>query len=443
MMNRNIVVIGTQFGDEGKAKIVSDLSIKSNTCARFNGGSNAGHTVYSGDQKFVFHLIPSGMLNGNTGVITNGCVIDPIKLLAEMNEMRSRGIKISPANLKISYACHITTEIHKAIDAYTEEKLGDKKIGSTKTGNSPTAIDKYARRGIRMLELTNPEKLKSICSFDLYNEQSSKYKMTLPYSVFIEQLEAAGQELLPYMTDTSLYLSNAVIEGGVIFEGAQSTLLDIDYSAYPNCTAGNCLASYAAVSGGFDHRYIDEIVGVVKAFVSQVGSGYLPTRMPEEIEGTFREFAGEYGATTSRPRKLGWLDIPMLKYSARVNGLTSLAITRLDTLGYFDEVFVCDYYTIDGENIYDMPMDRDMLSRAIPHYIKLEGWAGKEISNIREKKYLPTQILDFIDMLEGYIGVRVKYISVGKNKEEIIECNNEWNIDTLIADAQRDIVLRA
>lgn len=420
-MNKNVVVVDCLYGDSGKAKVVCDLSVKANTCVRFNGGVNSGHTAFVNSQKFVFHIVPAGMLNGNVGVIANGCVIDPFKLLAEIEEMRSKGINITPDNLKISYACHITTPLHIAIDAYTEDQLGSKKIGSTKTGNSPTAIDKYARRGLRMLELTNKDKLHTHYNEEAYNELAEKYSVGLSYQQFIDQLSSAGEQLLPYMTDTSLYLSSAVKKGGVIFEGAQSTLLDIDYAAYPNCTAGNCLASYAAVSGGFGHQYIHETIGVVKAFVSQVGSGYLPTRMPEDVEDSFREFSGEYGATTGRKRKLGWLSLPELRYSVRVNGLTSLAITRLDTLNWFEKVKVCDYYLIDGSEVYDLPMDRDLLARAVPHYVEFDGWKGKNISSIRQKDMLPGEILDLLDFIEDSVEAEFSHISVGKNKDEMIE----------------------
>ena len=420
-MNKNVVVSGSLYGDEGKGRLADYLADKAKVCVRFNGSNNAGHSIHRNNQKFITHIIPSGVISGNIGVITNGCFIDPTKLIAEIEEMRSKGINITPDNLKISYACHITTPLHIAIDVYTEEQLGANKIGSTKTGNSPTAIDKYARRGLRMLELTNPDKLRNHYPEEAYIQLAEKYSVGLSYSQFIDQLTSAGQQLLPYMTDTSLYLSVAVKKGGVIFEGAQSTLLDIDYAAYPNCTAGNCLASYAAVSGGFGHQYIHETIGVVKAFVSQVGSGYLPTRMPEEIEDGFREFSGEYGATTGRKRKLGWLDLPMLRYSVRVNGLTSLAITRLDTLNWFEKVKVCDYYLIDGKEVYDLPMDRDLLAKAVPHYVEFEGWKDKNINSIRKKSMLPGEMLDFLDFIEDSVEAEFGYISVGKNKDEMIE----------------------
>ena len=417
---KNIVVTGFGVGDEGKSKVVDYLSLEANTCVRFNGGCNAGHSVYLDNEKYVFHLVPSGLLSGKVGVITNGVVIDPFKLYKEMQEFTARGIVITPDTLKISYACHVTTDIHVAMDAHEEASRGVNKIGTTKTGNGPTMVDKYARCGLRMIDLIDANRINEFYPDEKYDLLAKKYNITKQYNVFIKELQDIGEVFAPFVCDTSLYLASAVKRGGVVFEGAQSALLDIDHSgAYPFVTSGNCIAGYACVSGGFGPKYLDEVVGVAKAYISRVGAGAFPTQMESDIEGPFREFAGEFGATTGRNRKLGYFDLPSLRYAVRLNGATSLAITRMDTLSYFDQVKICDYYIIDGKKHYDWPMDYNLLYKAEPHYVTMAGWG--DISKIRVKHELPIEALHYLSLIEESSATPIKYIGVGRERMDMIE----------------------
>ena len=419
----NRVIIGSQLGDEAKGKLTNFIcsTDKINTVVKFSGSGNAGHTIYLKDEKFVFNLLPCGVLNpGVMNVMSTGVLINPLELVSEINTLVKRGIDISSKNLKIAGNAYVLTEIDKAQDAFNENQLGQNKIGTTKKGVGPAASNKVSRRGIKMVSLLNLEKIKSLYNINEYNLQAKMLSFYKSYNDFVEELYVAGQFLKEYICDTSFYLNNAVKTGGVLFEGTQSSLLDIDHGSFPYTTSTNCIAGYAAVSGGFGPQYLTEIIGVVKAYVSRVGAGPFPTQMTVQEE-EFRNFAGEFGAVTSRPRKLGWLDIPMLRYSARVNGITSFALSRVDTLQYFDVVKICDFYTIDGERFDELPLDHNDLFRAIPHYIEFRGWHHfKNISDIREGHKLPEQLLCYIDFIEKATNVPIKYVSVGPERDQTI-----------------------
>lgn len=419
----NKVIVGLQLGDESKSRVVDYLA-KSNTyIVRFNGSSNAGHTTWVDGKKFVFHLLPSGILHKHTiNVIATGVLLDPIALADEINEMRGAGITITPETLKISARCSVVTELHRAMDAWEEDKRGTNKIGTTKRGVGPAAVEKAARQNMRIIDVVRGDTTKFIDK-KTFIEQATKYNFSALYPDFIEKIEKAAQELKPFLCDTSLFIYNAVQKGNVIFEGAQATLLDIDHgAAFPFITSSNCLSSYAATSSGIGAHYLNEVIGVMKPYITYIGSKNrpFPTIMDDRDDNRITELGAEFGATTGRKRNCGWLDLVQLRYAARLNGLTSIAISKLDVLSGFGDVKVCTNYTIDGHLFNEMPMDPKDLFKAIPNYKVLPGWKG-DISSIRRFAELPNELKQFIEFIEEGVNVRIKYISVGKDREQMIE----------------------
>jgi len=396
-MSKNVVVVDTAWGDTGKARVVDYLAQKARAVIRFNGSHNAGHTVYDDrGKKIVFHLVPSGVLHpGVVNYITNGVYINPIELVQEIRDLQSVGVSITPENLKISGNCHVINEGHKIRDAEREAALGDKKIGTTKKGVGPAAVDKFDRIGTRLFEL----------GIDGLRKRPG--------------IAEAYDFLKPFVCDTGLELHNipkAHSPINLLFEGAQGAFLDIDHGSYPYVTSGNCVAQYAAVSAGIPAKELHTVVGVVKAYCTRVGAGPFPTEMGGAFEEDFRQRAGEFGATTGRPRKCGWLDLPALKYGIRVNGVDELAITRLDTLSGIDKIKICTHYTIDGKQYDEIPMDHELLYRAVPNYITLDGW-NMDISLMR----IPRAATDYVQLIEDTVGVPIRYVSYGPNRNEIVE----------------------
>jgi len=439
----NVVVVGAQIGDEGKGRIVDYLAKQSNVVVRFQGGNNAGHTIWVNDKKTVLHLIPSGILYPDIiNVIATGVVIDPFVLLGEMDELRAQGVKIEPKNLKISGTCHVITSIHKAIDVHEEAGRGKNKIGTTQRGIGPVNVDRVARRGIRLFDLTKPNKLQQLISRDAYLAYFQKYDLTKTYDEFITGLYEAGKTLAPFLTDTTLFLDKACQRGGVMFEGAQAALLDVDHGSYPYVTSSHCVAGYATVGSGVSPLYVDEIVGVVKAYTTRVGTGPFPTEIFGEEGEKLRQKGAEFGATTGRPRRVGWIDLVALRYAVRVHGLTSIAITKLDILSGLDELKVCTHYTINGEKVEEMPMDHMETMEAIPNYITLRGWK-QDISKIDDVWKLPNEVRDYVSLISQDLGVEVHLVGVGPNRAQTLSTIKQiqHDIDTLLTEAQKDIKL--
>ncbi len=443
MTKKNVVVVGAQIGDEGKAKIIDYLAQDVKVVVRFQGGANAGHTIWVNDKKTVCHLIPSGILHSDIiNVIATSVVVDPFALLEEITQLQGQGVKITPDNLKIASNCAVVTPIHKAIDVYEEEMRGKDKIGTTHRGIGPVNVDKVARRGLRLYDLTKAGRLERLMPIEQYSLLAKKYSLTYTYEQFVSVLYEAGKKITPYLTDTSLFLDRACQTGGVLFEGAQAALLDVDHGSYPYVTSSHCVAGYASVGSGISPLYIDEIIGVVKAYTTRVGTGPFPTELSGESAEKLRQKGSEFGATTGRPRRIGWLDLVALKYAVRIHGLTSIAITKLDTLSGLDELKICTHYTINDRNFEEMPVDHLETTDAIPNYVTLKGWK-QDISQINDICELPKEVANYISFIVDALGVSVTLVGIGPDRKQTLltKKNKIFNINELLADARRDIVL--
>ncbi len=418
------VVVGTQFGDEGKGKIIDFLGEHADVVARFQGGANAGHTVQVGEELYAFHLMPSGILRPRAlNVIANGVVIEPGQLLKEIEDVESRGHPVK--NLRISDRAHVVMPYHKLLDGLEETLKGNLASGSTRRGIAPVFEDKVGKWGLRMCDLVDPEVLKEKLATVVPVKQRivAAYggTETLDPEGLFKEYAAYGERLAPYVTDTSVLLDGLLARRKrVLFEGAQGTHLCIDHGIYPYGTSSNCTAGAAATGAGISPRYLDEILGVAKAFTSRVGAGPFPTEQKDDVATHLRETGGgEYGTTTHRPRRVGWIDLVMLRMSVRVNGLTGLAVTKLDVLGGLDRVRACVAYRHDGRTIKDFPASMKVLSGAEPVYRDLKGWPElpeEEWVAVAKKgkRALPDAVRRYLAFLETQLKVPVKVASVGR-----------------------------
>jgi len=437
----SLVVIGAQWGDEGKAKIVDLLAEKADCVARYQGGNNAGHTVTANGKKYKFHLIPSGILYaGKKCFIGNGTVIDPKALLAEMKALENEGIDLS--NLRISALAHVTMPYHIQIDAAQEEAKGENKIGTTVRGIGPTYADKISRVGIRIKDLIDEDLLearlaavlpeKNLILTKLYNRDP------LVLETILQEYIEYGKALKPYVTDVSLALfETAKEEKNILFEGAQGTLLDIDHGTYPYVTSSNPSAGGATFGTGVGPLAINSVVGVTKAFTTRVGEGPFPTQVEGEeakilvAEGT--PWA-EFGTTTGRARKVGWLDLVLLKLAVRVNSISSLALTKLDVLDDLEKILICvAYQNKETKEIYsDFPLNED-LNNVVPVYKEFPGWKNEasRCRDARKKQDLPLNAIDYLNFIEESLGVSVDIIGVGPARDEIIVNKNPFLVNCL------------
>jgi len=420
-----IVIVGTQFGDEGKGKVVDYYGRDVDIVVRYNGGANAGHTVVVGNEKFAFRILPSGVLRQDkTVVIGNGVVIDPDLILSEIEELRQRGV--TPAKIYISDRAHVVMPYHKALDGIEEKFKGSLRAGTTKRGIGPCYSDKVARFGIRVCDLQDETVLKAKLDvflpikervFAAYGEDVKLTKETLK-----EKCLKQGAELAPYVTDTIKFLNEALLrKKRILLEGAQGTHLDIDYGIYPFGTSSNAVSGGACTGSGIPPTRINRVIGVVKAYTSRVGEGPFPTELEGGIGEYLREKGGEYGTVTGRPRRCGWLDMVMVNYSLRVNGVSSIAFTKMDVLSGLKEVKVGVAYEYHGDEVKDFPANMRVLSECQPIYETLEGW--EEVSRqawlrFVEQGYetLPPACRRFIEYIEGVAGVPVHLISVGPER---------------------------
>ncbi|MFA6074460.1 MAG: adenylosuccinate synthase [Negativicutes bacterium] len=420
------VILGTQWGDEGKGKIVDYLAEKSDVVVRYQGGNNAGHTVITNGKEFKLHLLPSGILYENkVCVLGNGVVIDPPVLLKELRDIKAKGIKV--AELKISDRAHVIMPYHRLLDEVQEEALGKNKIGTTKRGVGPCYADKHNRVGIRIADLLEPELLREKIAANLetknqyfekiYNETGFETE-----AIYQEYLQY-GEELRPYICDTIPYVNQAITTGKkVLLEGAQATLLDVDYGTYPYITSSHPTAGGACVGAGIGPTKIDKVVGVVKAYTTRVGEGPFPTELDDEV-GQYIQYTGkEYGTTTGRPRRCGWLDMVMIKYAASVNGLAYLAITRLDILDELDEVKICTGYQCGDTVVTDFPASLEKLGTMVPILETLPGWEVP-ISDIRDYKKLPEKARKYVERIAELAGVPLAIVSVGPARDQTIFVN--------------------
>lgn len=420
------VVVGLQFGDEGKGKIIDFLGDRADVVVRFQGGANAGHTVQVGSELFAFHLIPSGILRPRTlNVIANGVVVEPAQLLKEIGEVEARGHPVK--NLRISDRAHVVMPYHKLIDGLEEGLKGNLAAGSTRRGIAPVFEDKVGKWGLRMCDLVDPEVLREKLATVVPVKQRivTAYggTETLDVEALFQEYAEFGRTLGPYVTDTSVLLDAALRRGKrVLFEGAQGTHLCIDHGIYPYGTSSNCTAGAAATGAGVSPKYLGEILGVAKAFTSRVGTGPFPTEQEGDVATHLRETGGgEYGTTTRRPRRVGWIDLVMLRMSVRVNGLTGLAVTKLDVLGGLDRIRVCVGYRYEGRSVKEFPASMKVLSRVEPVYRDVKGWPElpEETWNgiaKKGKRALPEPVRRYLALLEAQLQVPVKVASVGRSR---------------------------
>jgi adenylosuccinate synthase len=419
-----IVVVGVQWGDEGKGKVIDMLAERADVVVRFQGGNNAGHTIVRGDETYKLHLMPSGILHpGTLCVIGNGVVIDPRVLTDELDELRRRGI--DTRNLRISANAHLIMPYHIMLDDAGEARLGKLQIGTTRRGIGPCYADKAARLGIRVQDLLD----ESILKKKIITALEPKRLSLRPYArdpaldlqSMSEEYLTYGHVLEPYIADTSRMVLERLDRGEIVaFEGAQATLLDIDHGTYPFVTSSNAVAGAACAGAGVGPRDIDEVWGVAKAYVTRVGAGPFPTELHGALADEIRERGGEYGTTTGRARRVGWIDLVALRYAARLNSLTALAITKLDVLAAFDTIQACVRYRSEEDAELDgFPYHQTVLHHATGEYEELPGFS-EDISGCRSESELPTAAREFLRFVQEFVGVPIVLVGVGPGRDQIV-----------------------
>ena len=416
------VVIGTQWGDEGKGKIVDYYSKDVDYVVRFQGGNNAGHTIKVGEDIYKLHVVPSGVIQGKVGIIGNGVVIDPEILISEINELTTRGIK---PKLFISDRANVIMPYHKILDGAEEDYLGEKKIGTTKRGIGPCYCDKVSRNGIRVIDLIDKETLRKLLNrivpfkqkiIDIYN-----IKTTLDENDILETYSAYGSQLKEYITSTHVELNNAIQKKKhILFEGAQGTMLDVDFGTYPYTTSSNTIAGGSIIGSGIGPKNFDEIIGIVKAYTTRVGEGPLPTELLDKTGQHLQNIGREYGTTTSRPRRCGWLDLVVVKHSCAISGITKLAITKLDVLSGLSQIYICTQYQLEGKRIDYQPANIDTLTACKPVYKEFKGWEQID-PIIKTFEELPKEAQIYLKFIERETGVPIQLVSIGPGRTETIE----------------------
>jgi len=418
-----VVVVGSQWGDEGKGKVIDFLAEKADVVVRYQGGNNAGHTVVVKDQEFRLHLIPSGILYPEVKcLIGNGVVLDPEVLIREITQLRQRGISVD--NLHISSRAQVLMPYHQRIDELDEERRGEFKIGTTKRGIGPAYMDKIARVGIRMADLLHREFLADKLQRILKEKNQlfvEYYKIEpIDYQSVLEQYLAFGEQLRPFIVDTSVLLYRALQAGQkVLFEGAQGTLLDIDHGTYPYVTSSHPIAGGASVGAGVGPTAIDHVLGVVKAYTTRVGAGPFPTELLDELGEHIRQRGREFGTTTGRPRRCGWLDMVILRYAVRINGLSSMAITKLDILDDLETIKICTGYQYRGEIISELPATLEELSECQPIYEEWPGWLS-ETTAANTLEDLPTNARRYLERVAELAERPISLITVGPERTRTI-----------------------
>jgi adenylosuccinate synthase len=427
----NVVVVGAQWGDEGKGKIVDRFTEYADVVARYQGGNNAGHTLVVGGEKTVLHLIPAGVLHeGKTCIIGNGVVVDPTVFMMEIDRLKQKGYLADDSQLVLSLDAHVIMPWHKAVDIARESAMGAGKIGTTGRGIGPTYEDKVARRGIRVRDLLDPAKLARRVNERLPVAQEELRRLgadaKLDAATITREYAALGQRIAVYARDASRVLHGLIKQGkSVLFEGAQGTMLDVDHGTYPFVTSSNTVASNAATGTGVGPTCIDEVIGIAKAYSTRVGGGPYPTEQKGPIGEELRRIGQEFGATTGRPRRTGWFDAVAMRYAARVNGLDGLAIMKIDVLSGFPELQIAVAYELDGKTIDEMPGDPEDLERCKPVYETLPGWT-EPLTGIRTWDGLPAAARSYVKRLEVLTGVPVMAVSVGPDREETILLRNPF-----------------
>jgi adenylosuccinate synthase len=426
----NVVIIGTQWGDEGKGKIVDLLAADADIVVRFQGGNNAGHTMVVKGEQIISHLVPSGILQGKTCYLGNGMVVDPEVLIGEMDYLAEKGIDTGPEKIKISDRTHLIMPYHKALDHAREEKKGAGKIGTTGRGIGPCYEDKAARSGIRFADLIDPAgfRKKVITAMDEKNFILEKYLGADPLDPedVITAYGKYAERLAPYVANVSVLIDDGIVAGQqVLFEGAQGTHLDIDHGTYPFVTSSNVVSGNACSGAGIGPGQLTGILGIAKAYTTRVGAGPFPSELFDDIGDRIQEKGAEFGATTGRRRRCGWLDTVILKNAVRLNGLTGLVVTKLDILGGLDSLKICTGYRYKGETIRHFPADLNILADCQPIYETLPGWP-EDISDIRHRDDLPDNTLVYLKRIEELTRTPVDIISVGPGRSQTIVVNHPF-----------------
>ena len=423
------IILGAQWGDEGKGRFTDLLAAEADIVARFSGGDNAGHTVTIGQEIFKLHLIPSGIIHpGVVAMIGNGVVINPATLLREMAGLAQRGIDVGPARLQISQTAHLITPAHVALDKAEEASRGDEKIGTTLRGIGPAYVDKTGRSGLRAGLLRDPEQLADAI---LAHVESKNRTLVNLYGAEPLNAEAVARQFVdyarrlgPHVVDSTRVMGQALAANQrILAEGAQGTLLDLDHGTYPFVTSSSPTAGGAMTGLGIGPTYVKRVVGVAKAFTSRVGSGPFPTELDGaealRLRGTGENPWDEYGTTTGRPRRVGWLDLNMLRFAKQVNGLTEIVLTKLDVLSGLEQIPVCVSYELDGATIDYFPSDQDSLARCHPNYVILPGWQ-QDITSATGKESLPANARDYIEYVAAQIATPISMVSVGPARDQVV-----------------------
>jgi len=422
---QTLVVVGAQWGDEGKGKIVDLLAERADVIVRFHGGNNAGHTLVVGGEKTVLHLVPSGVLHaGKVCVIGNGVVVDPVVLLDEVDQLRRRGFLRGEEELKISELAHLILPYHKAIDLARERLRGAGKIGTTGRGIGPAYEDKMARIGIRVVDLLEESTFREKLRANLEEKNAYLSSMlgepALGFDEIFEQFRGIGERLRPYVIDTCRFLDREIRAGRrVLFEGAQGSMLDVDHGTYPFVTSSNCMAGAAAAGSGIAHSLLRSTLGITKAYTTRVGSGPFPTELTDSLGDKLRHDGDEFGATTGRARRCGWFDAVLVRHAARLSGLDGLAITKLDVLRGLDPLRICVAYEIDGARIDYVPASCEKLAAARPVYEDLPGFAD-HVGQATSLEDLPQNARSYVDRLSALTNVPIQIVSVGARREQTI-----------------------
>ncbi len=420
-----IVIVGTQWGDEGKGKIVDLLAERARMAVRFQGGNNAGHTLVVDGKKFISHLIPSGILQKKTCVLGNGMVVDPAELIREMDELESMGIAVTPDNLLVSDRAHLIMPYHKAVDIARECLRGGTKIGTTGRGIGPCYEDKAGRRGIRFVDLLNPNTFRERvhAAAGEKNHLLSGYLKAAPVNpdeIIGEYLEYA-KRLAPYVKDTAVLVEEAAAQGAnILFEGAQGTHLDIDHGTVPFVTSSNTVAGNACAGSGVGPRRVNGVLGIVKAYTTRVGRGPFPTELFDEVGDRIQRVGAEFGATTGRRRRCGWLDMVQLKASVRLNGLTGFCVTKLDVLDGLSELSICTAYTHKGETLREFPADLEVLAGCVPVYETHPGWDTPTV-DAQDFNALPASARAYLRRVEELMGIPLQIVSTGPGRTQTME----------------------
>lgn len=430
-MNNNIVVFGAQWGDEGKGRFVDFLAARADAVVRFQGGNNAGHTVAVDGKYFKLRLIPSGILYPDvTNVLANGVVFDVKGFFDEVDNLKKDGVPCN--NLVVSDRAHVVLPYHFELDGLSEAKrTSGEKIGTTKKGIGPTYMDKMERSGIRVCDFVNKDVFPSLLkrNVDAKNQLIQKVYGGEPfdYQKILEEYSTLADRLRPYVKDTVKLLNDMVAAGKkLLFEGAQGALLDIDFGTYPFVTSSHPSSVGVPIGTGIAPNKIDSVVGVVKSYTSRVGAGPFVTELFDETGDFIREKGGEYGTVTGRPRRIGWLDLVVVKHSALISGMDKIALTRMDTLAGVDKIKVCVAYELDGEIIDHYPADLTVLERCKPVYKEFDGWTD-DISKVREYKDLPESAKKYIETIEEITGAKISMIGVGPNRDEAVLVKNPYD----------------